>query len=162
VVRSIIKSMKSAVLTLLTCCLFHQSLVYPDTVYKDTGIKGDPPTILWREIKRELSGPNGREYFEQTIKDTVLPTLYGMLVSSTPKGHPNTFLIAMDGGSNPEVTLNLKGRSTKQLPATTSVKFTGVARAFTKEPFMLTFDVDAVDRGRYSPGKTIKSASPIY
>jgi hypothetical protein len=68
----------------------------------------------------------------------------------------------MDGGSVPEVTLNLKGRLTKPLPATTPVKFTGVARAFTKEPFMLTFDVEAVDRGTYSRGKTIKSASPIY
>jgi hypothetical protein len=151
------QTMKLAAPMLLSFCLFHQPLVSQDAV-----LKGDPPTILWREIKKALSGPNGREYFEQSVKDAVLPTLYGTLVSSTPADHPNKLLIAMADGSHPEVTLNLKGRLEKPLPTMTPVKFNGVAIAFTKEPFMLNIDVDSVTRGTYSPGKTIKSASPKY
>jgi hypothetical protein len=148
--------MKLVALTLLAFTLFHQPLGC------QSASKDDPPTVLWRGIKQALSGPNGREYFEQSIKDAVLPTLYGTIVSSTPADHPNTFLIAMANNSRPEVTLRLKGRLEKPLPATTPVKFSGVAIAFAKDPFMLTCDVDAVNRGTYSPGKMIKPVSPKY
>jgi hypothetical protein len=148
--------MKLAALTLLASSLFHQPLAC------QSASKDDPPTLLWLTIKRQLSGPSGRDYFEDTLRNTIVPTLYGTIVSSTPADHPNTFLIAMANNSRPEITLSLKGRLKKPLPATTPVKFSGVAIAFTNDPFTLTCDVDAVNRGSYSPGKTIKSASPKY
>jgi hypothetical protein len=133
--------MKVAALTVLTCCLFCQTVVHQDVV-----LKGDPPTILWQGIRRELSGPRGREYFQQSMKDAMLPVLYGALVSSTPADHPNTFLIAMVDGDVPEVTLKLKESLKKPLPPGTPVKFQGIAEAFTSEPFMLIFQGCTVDR----------------
>lgn len=135
--------MKVAVQTLLTGCLFCQTVVHQDPV-----LKGDPPTILWRSIKRELSGPHGREYFKQVMKDTKLPILAGTLVSSTPADHPNTLLVAMVDSDVPELTLKLKESLKKPLPPGTPVKFQGIAEAFTSEPFMLTFQGCTVDRAR--------------
>jgi hypothetical protein len=132
--------MKLAAMTLLGIWLFHHPLVC------QPANEDDPPTVLWREIKRELSGPHGREYFEKSIKDVELPTLYGTLVSSTPADHPDEFLVAMADNPRPEVTLKLNGRLEKPLPAGTPVKFDGVGSAFTTEPFMLTFQVGTVNR----------------
>ena len=135
--------MKVAVLTLLACSLFQQALVCQDIV-----LKGDPATILWQGIKRELSGPRGREYFEQVMKDTMLPILYGTVVSSTPTGHPNTLLVAMVDSDVPEVTLKLKESLKKPLPPGTPMKFQGVAETFVSEPFMLILQGCTVDRTR--------------
>ena len=128
--------MRVAALTLLAFGLFHHPLDCQSTS------KDDPPTVLWRAIKRELSGPDGREYFEKRMKDTQLPTLYGTLVSSSPADHPNKCLVAMADRSDPEVTLNLEGRLEKPLPAGTLVEFEGVAVSFTTAPFMIMFDVE--------------------
>jgi hypothetical protein len=132
--------MKPAALTLLASCLFLPPLTC------QSANDDDPPTRLWRAIKRELSGPHGREYFDANLKDALLPTLYGTLVSSTPTDHPNTFLLAMADSNYPEVTLKVKAGLEKPLPAGTPVKFDGVGAAFTAEPFMLTFQVEAVNR----------------
>ena len=130
--------MRLVALTLLAFGLFHHPLDCQSTS------KDDPPTELWRAIKRKLSGPDGREYFEKSMKDAQIPTLYGTLVSSSPADHPYTFLVAMADSSDPEVALNLDGRLEKPLPAGTHVEFEGVALAFTTAPFMLTFDVENV------------------
>ena len=132
--------MKLAAMMLLGVWLSHQPLVC------QPANEDDPPTVLWRSIKRELSGPHGREYFEKSLKDVQLPTLYGTLVSSTPADHPDTFLVAMADSSGPEVKLKLNGRLERPLPAGTPVKFVGVGSAFTTEPFMLTFQVGSVNR----------------
>jgi hypothetical protein len=108
---------------------------------------------LWLSIKRELIGLRGEQYFEQSLKDANIPGgangLYafeGILVSSTPARHPNEFLIAMPGEKTPEVTLRLKGQLDKPLPAGTPVSIEGVVKAFAREPFMLTLDVETVKR----------------
>jgi hypothetical protein len=128
--------MKLAALTLLAFGLFHHPLDCQS--FK----KVDPPTAFWREVKRGLSGPDGREYFDKYVKDAQLATLYGTLVSSSPADHPDTFLVAMADSSDPEVTLNLQGHLEKPLPVGTLVEFEGVAVAFITAPFMLTFDVE--------------------
>jgi hypothetical protein len=108
---------------------------------------------LWLSIKRELIGPRGEQYFEQSLKDANIPgganglhAFEGILVSSTPTQHPNEFLVAMPGEKTPEVTLKLKGQLDKPLPAGTPVSFEGVVKAFAREPFMLILDVETVNR----------------
>jgi hypothetical protein len=108
---------------------------------------------LWLSIKRELIGPRGEQYFEQSLKDANIPSgangvyaFEGILVSSTPAQHPNEFLVAMPGEKTPEVTLKLKGQLDKPLPAGTPVSFEGVVKAFAREPFMLILDVKTVNR----------------
>jgi len=85
----------------MAICFCHQPLVC------QSAEKEDPTTQLWRNIKHQLSGPNGREYFERYMKDAQLPTLYGTVVSGSPGDHPNRFLVTMPDSTGPEVTLRL-------------------------------------------------------
>jgi hypothetical protein len=131
--------MRSVLIVLGLCLLSHHVVCQSST-------EDDPPTALWRGIKQELSGLHGREYFEKSIKDVLLPPLYGVLVSSTPVDHPTEFLVAMAGNSHPEVTLKLYGRQ-KPLAPGTPIWFDGIGEALTLEPFMLTFRVETVKPG---------------
>ena len=108
---------------------------------------------LWRAMKRELTGPHGRAYFEASVKGAGLPTLYGTLVSGTPADHPSKFLVAMADNSEPEITLNLNGNLEKPLARGTPVRFDGVATSFTAEPFMLFLDVESVNRATLPSSK---------
>jgi len=113
----------------------------------------DRQSRLWLIIKRQLSGPNAERTFEENVKDAFLPgganglkVFEGTLVSSTPADHPKEFLVTMLNEKTPEVTLKLQGELEKPLPAGTWVTFEGVVKAFRAEPFMLTFEVETVNR----------------
>ena len=56
----------------------------------------DPAWALWLSVKKELSGPNGREYFESMMKDRHLPDaasgvehFKGIVISSKPTARPS-------------------------------------------------------------------------
>ena len=55
-------------------------------------------------------------------------------------------VLDLDGGDNPEVTLKLENPLPGKAEKGTEIQFQGVPSAFTKEPFMLTFDVDRKDK----------------
>jgi len=108
---------------------------------------------LWLSLKEQLLGPNGEQYFEQVLKDALIPgglnglkVLEGTLVSSAPAQHPKEFLVAMPGEKIPEVTLKMQGDLEKPLSAGSPVSFEGVVKAFAREPFMLTLEVETVNR----------------
>ena len=115
-------------------------------------------SVIWLEIKKAFTGPDAEKYFE-AMKGATLPigmgsgpnwdalhAFEGILVSSTPAQHPNEFLVAMPGNKTPELTLKMKGQLAKPLPARTLVSFAGDLKAYTREPFMLTLEVDTVNR----------------
>jgi len=110
-------------------------------------------------LKKGLSGPDGSQYFEDFVKDAVLPVpLEGTLISSSPADHPREFLVAVSDDKTPEITLNLEGRLEKALPAGTPVIFECVAEKFTPEPFMLRCHVETVNRATVRESKTDPSA----
>ena len=123
------------------------------------GDEADKRALLWKRMKDALLSPTGEHYFEQAAKGAQVPTLEGTLVSSRPKEHPTEFLVAMPGSDIPEVTLKLKGNLAKPLPPGTPVSFSGVLRDFKAEPFMLTFDVETVNRATV-PGKKTGTQAP--
>jgi len=113
----------------------------------------DPQSRLWRIVKQMPSGPRAEQTFEESVKDVLLPggvnglkVFEGTLVSSTPADHPKEFLVTMLNEKTPEVMLKLQGELEKPLPAGTWVTFEGVVKAFRAEPFMLTFEVETVNR----------------
>jgi len=138
---------------LLGLCFLTRSIVC------QSAAEDDPPTALWRGIKQGLSGPHGREYFDKSIKDALLPPLYGVLVSSTPADHPTEFLVSMAGNPHPEVTLKVYG-SQKPLAPGTPIRFDGIGEAFTQEPFMLTLRVETVNRASHR-SMTLSLSSPM-
>ena len=54
--------MKLVALTLLAFTLFHLPVAC------QSASQDDPPTLLWLTIKKRLSAPSGREYFEDTFE----------------------------------------------------------------------------------------------
>jgi hypothetical protein len=112
------------------------------------------PGKFWEMlIKGPLSGPGADEYFKQALKDS-FPTaglaryLEGSLVSIARSKTDIRLLLSMEGTDTADVTLLLHGRiaQLKTEPKRGMlIRFNGVVREFTKEPFMLTFEVN--DRG---------------
>jgi hypothetical protein len=75
-----------------------------------------------------------------------------------PKEHPSEFLVTMPGSDVPEVTLKLEGRQAKPLQPGVPVSFTDTLKEFNVKPFMLTFEVQTVNRATVPATKTAPQA----
>ena len=101
---------------------------------------------LWSNIKKQLTAPDGEEYFRLNLENADIPRLMGTLVSATPGQHPSTLVLAISDPSTPEVTVHLKNGNGQDdhlngpLLLGSEVQFQGVPVAFTRNPFMLTFE----------------------
>ncbi len=95
-------------------------------------------------IRKQLSGTDGYQFFEEKIRNSKIPTFYGRVVSSSPEDNPETLMVAMSGSSNSEIRLNLNPRTENSVPSGSQIAFEGVAVGFTQEPFLLTLNVTAI------------------
>jgi len=122
------------------------SLAYADTVNRGLA--------LWKNIYEQLTGPNGREYFESSMRDALVPDgadgvryFDATLISAEPPGRPSKLLVSVVDHRTPDAMLRLKSSSGRKLylrskPKTgTRIQFEGVATEFAESPFMVTFDV---------------------
>ncbi len=111
-------------------------------------------------IKRNLQGPDEKDFFEQFMKDALIPSgpdsldsFPGTVVSSQPAEGPDQLILGFGNSTTPEITLRLRGRDgrpghlTKPVAPGTKVAFQGVVTAFTREPFMLTFEIELFPGG---------------
>jgi|KBSMisStandDraft_5_1062788.scaffolds.fasta_scaffold623742_2 hypothetical protein len=105
---------------------------------------------FWRTfIKGPLSKPNADEYFVRTLKDAELtgglaPYLEGTVLSVTNSKAPIRLLLSMEGTDTPDVMLVIEESAEIKAEPKVGivVRFNGVvASKFTKEPFMLTFEM---------------------
>jgi len=123
------------------------------------------PEKLWLSIKTELTGPDGENYFNNTVKGALLPGgvdgvryLTGTLLSAEPATEPSVLVLAISDRITPEVTLRFKDSAWKDTHITGPLKlgsvitFEGVPATFTKEPFMVTFDVSTTRRPQFRNG----------
>ena len=100
---------------------------------------------LWLSIKKQLTAPNGEEYFTNALENADLHLLIGTLISATPEGQPTTIVLAMSDSTTPEVTLRFKDNNGKDshingpLMRGSQIQFESIPVAFTKDPFMQTF-----------------------
>ena len=111
----------------------------------------NPMLALWRTIKTELTGDNGPAYFESSVKDAGLPggangvtKFKGKLVSTTPAVRPKELTLAIEGTAA-DVTLKMEEPLPGMMEAGGEISFSGAAKAYTKDPYMLTFDVTKDD-----------------
>ena len=115
---------------------------------QDESQREDKYKSLWQGIKSQLTGPDGEKYFEEGVRDSLLPPLRGSLISSVLKDGESKLVLGMSEPDTPEVTLIIRHRRTevKQAPSEGAViEFSGVGSEFTKEPFMVTFLVRPAD-----------------
>jgi tetratricopeptide (TPR) repeat protein len=119
---------------------------------EEAAARANPMLALWRSIRSELAGDKGASYFESSMKDAILPggvnrveKFKGKLVSMTPAVRPKELVLAIEDGEPGDVTLKLDGPLQGKMEPGSEIEFQGVARAFTKEPFMVTFEVEKAE-----------------
>lgn len=104
--------------------------------------KENPTLALWLTIKEQLTGAGGSQYFASAMKGTRVAGLRGYLISATPAERPKTLVLAMSGrGGSREVTLVLNAPFRYSAPRGTTLRFEGMPTSFSRQPFMVTFDV---------------------
>ncbi|HYL77829.1 MAG TPA: tetratricopeptide repeat protein [Bryobacteraceae bacterium] len=109
--------------------------------------KAHPQEALWKSIKEALTGPDGANYFNSSMKDALLPTLKGRVVSMTPALKPKTIVLAMNDLSTPlgtagDATLKFDTPLAGKVDAGTELTFEGVPESYTASPFMVMFNVE--------------------
>ena len=118
---------------------------------KEAFKKQNPMLALWMTIKDELKGPNGQQYFENSMKGAALPggaegvkQFKGRVVSHKPATRPKEIVLAISDAETPEVTLKLDEESVmpgKAEPGT-EIGFEGTAVSYSRDPFMVVFEVE--------------------
>lgn len=102
----------------------------------------NPQLFLWMNIKKELTGPNGAQYFEMSMKGAGVPKLKGTLVEATPACRSKELKVAISDDMHPEVTLKLDMALTGKPKTGKEIQWEGVPSAFTAEPFLVTMDTE--------------------
>ena len=100
---------------------------------------------LWTSIKRALISADGDEYFQSSMKDAMLPRLKGTLISVVPNEGRNALVLGLADSTTPEVALLIHDLPRELAPGA-SVEFEGVPISFTRDPFLVTFQVDEVTK----------------
>ncbi len=130
--------------------------------------KTNPVMALWMSIKKELTGPNSDAYFASSVKDAHLPggamgvqKFKGKVIEHKPARNPKEIVLGMSDATTREVTLKLETPFlTGKADPGTEIEFEGVVSGFTKDPFMVTFDVEKKEQiaGWPAPAPPAKKA----
>ena len=119
------------------------------TEAEEAAIRANPMLALWKRIKMELTSDNGSAYFETSMRDAALPggaegiiKFKGTLISMTPAVRPKELVLGIENPSVPDVTLKLDSALPGKMEPGSQIEFAGVAKSYTKEPFMVTFEVE--------------------
>ena len=109
--------------------------------------QSNPQLALWMRIKGALADTNGATYFENELKDSAVPPMKGTLIEGKPACKSKDLLVAIplpDATGNPvaEITLKLDAALTGTPEVGSIIQWTGVPKAFTKDPFMLTMETE--------------------
>ena len=108
--------------------------------------KDDPQLAMWKNIKDQLTGAGGEQYWESSFKGADAPKFRGTLLSMSPAVRPKELVLGIDTPDKAEVTLKFETALPGKAEPGTKIEFKGVPSAFTKEPFMVTFDVEGKDK----------------
>jgi hypothetical protein len=112
--------------------------------------KAHPDLGLWQSaVKGPLTMDGSDAYFEMNMKDTLLPAgangvmkFRAKIVSMTPAVKPKQIVLALEQPNVPDVTLQLSTALAGKMEPGEELQFEGIAKAYTKQPFMVTFEVD--------------------
>ncbi|MBM3774963.1 MAG: hypothetical protein FJW37_07330 [Acidobacteria bacterium] len=103
--------------------------------------QSNPQLALWKQIRGQLE-QGGEQYFEGQMKDAAVPELKGRLISHRPAARPTELVLGIADPNQPEVTLKLDAPLAGKAEPGTEISFTGVPKGFSKDPFMVTFEVE--------------------
>jgi hypothetical protein len=113
--------------------------------------QASPSLALWVTIKGQLTADGGDAYFSGSMKDALVPPegqqppqppFQGKVISQEPARAPKTVKVAIEDGKTADATLVFDPPLPRPAEPGTVVTFRGVPTSFTKQPFVVTFDVD--------------------
>jgi hypothetical protein len=106
----------------------------------------NPMLAFWNDIKENLTGDGSAMYWD-AMKDTGLPggtngvtKFKGKLVSAMPETKPKVLTIAI-GGDAADATIKLDEPLPGKMEPGGEISFSGAAKEFSKDPYMVTFEV---------------------
>jgi hypothetical protein len=106
-------------------------------------LQSNPQKALWLNVRKELVGPNGNDYFESSLKGSALPKLKGKIVAIKPETRPKEIDVFIAAENTAEIKLVVDAAFPNKAEVGTEIEFDGaVAKAFTSEPFLLTCDIE--------------------
>lgn len=132
----------------------------------------NPQLAFWLKLKSALEAPDGEQYFQNGMKDAVIPPegqpmMKGTVISEEPAKNPKTIVVGISSPTTSEVTLKIvtpegtPGFMPGRAEPGTAIEFRGIASAFTKQPFNVTFDVERKNiTGWPAPAPPAKKAAP--
>jgi hypothetical protein len=108
----------------------------------------NPELALWIRLKEALSASDGEQYFEANVKDAALPQLRGVLVEAKPACRPTELLVAVvlpdtQTPPQPKLVLKLAKPLSGKPELNSEIRWEGIAKAFSKNPFLLTMETEA-------------------
>jgi len=103
--------------------------------------KTHPEKALWKDLKAALTAPSGDTYFETNMRDALVPRLRGKLVATSPASKPKELILAIENSAG-DVILKLDGALPGKMEPGGEIEFEGIAKSFTKDPFMVTFETE--------------------
>jgi len=106
----------------------------------------NPELAMWMKIKGALTDPADPDYFDSKLKDTAGPKLKAVVVEGACRGKEVKIAFPLPGATGelmPEATLKFDAALTGKPEPNTEITFEGaVATAFSKDPFMLTMEIE--------------------
>lgn len=113
-------------------------------------MKNNPMIGLWAKILREpLTKDDGQMYFDMNVKDALLPggangvmKFKGKIVSMTPATKPKEIQLSIEKPGVADAKLIFEKALDGKMEVGEELSFEGKATEYTKDPFMITFDVE--------------------
>ncbi len=107
----------------------------------------DPALAMWVRIKEGLTGPDGDTYFNNGVKDAIVPpdkdpAFHAKVISMEPARAPKTVKVSIEDGKTVDAILVFETPLARPAEPGTSITFHGTVTSFTKQPFMVTFEVE--------------------
>jgi hypothetical protein len=119
----------------------------------------NPMLASWRDLKAILTADGGQAKFDADIKDSALPKFTGKIISMTPANRPKTVVVAVETPGVADCTLTFEAALAGKMEPGEEITFEGIAKSFTKEPYMLTVVVEK-DKLTGWTGKNAPAARP--
>jgi len=112
-----------------------------------------PQQTFWRDaIRTPLSGADSDAVFAGNYKDALLPPgqpiamFKAKIISMTPEISPKEMVVAVFDPNIADAKLTFDPPLPGMMPVGSEIEFKGTVKAYTKEPFMMTFAIDMEEK----------------
>jgi hypothetical protein len=111
----------------------------------------DPAGALWKSVKEGLTGDSAATFWD-SLNGAAFPggangvnTLKVKIVSMKPEMRPKELVVGFQDTTAGDITLKLEEALPGKMDAGSEIEIKGVAKAYSKDPYMLTLEVDKDD-----------------